>query len=195
MSADWGDDDDDDIPESGTDWRRARGIFIIAPLSGAAGERVARLQQQYDPKLARSSTPHVTLVGSSGVGPIRPDTTVDELRMRLEPITRATPPIELTFGAPMRFMQTNIISLPLDPNGVLRPLFERIRGSGLRFLPVRFSFSPHATLSFYPTLNRARERELLALRIPEPLMLDRLVLSLTDDPHPPRRLLELSLGG
>ncbi len=196
MSASWtDDDDDDDIPESGQDWRRARGIFVIAPMHGAAGEHITRLQEQYDPKLARSSKPHVTLVGSSGVGPIRPDTTVEVLRTRLEPILAAMAPVELTFGAPMRFMQTNIISLPLDPNGPIRQLFEGIRGSGLRFLPVRFSFSPHATLSFYQTLTRARERELLALRITEPLIIDRLELSLTDDPHPPRSLLELSLGG
>ena len=38
----------DDIPESGRDWRRPRGIFVVAPIGGAAGERIALLQARYD---------------------------------------------------------------------------------------------------------------------------------------------------
>lgn len=193
MTSGWN--DEDDIPASGRDWRRPRGIFIIAPIGGAAGERIAALQQRFDPKLARSSIPHVTLVGSSGAGPIVPSTTVAELRERLEPVVASLPPLELRFGPPERFPQTNIISLPLDPNGPVRSIYETLRTSGLRFLPVRFSFSPHATLSFYPTLTRERERELLAVRVTEPAIIDRLQLSLTDDPLPPRPLFELALGG
>ena len=194
----WNDDDGDDyddIPASGRDWRRPRGVFVVAPIGGAAGERIAALQARYDRKLARTGTPHVTLVGSSGAGPIAPGTSAAELRAAIEPVTRATPPLELNFGAPERFLQTNIVSLPLDPHGPIRTLFEAIRSSGLSFLPVRFSFTPHATISFYPTLTRERERELLALRVNEPVIIDRLQLSLTDDPQPPRHIMELPLGG
>src|SRR5690606_41262391 len=83
---------DDDIPEGGRDWRRPRGIFVIAPIGGAAGERITELQARYDRKLARSSKPHVTLVGSSGVGPIVPRTTREELRAALEPLAAPIPP-------------------------------------------------------------------------------------------------------
>lgn len=186
--------DDDDIPESGRDWRRPRGIFVIAPILGAAGERIAELQTRYDRKLARSSVPHVTLVGSSGVGPIVPNTTAEELRAALEPIAASIAPLTLHFEAPERFPQTNIVSLPLNPHGPVRTIFEAVRSSGLRFLPVRFPFSPHATINFYPTLTRERERELLAVRVPEPVVIDRLQLSLTDDPLPPRPLMELLMG-
>ena len=85
--------------------------------------------------------------------------------------------------------------LPLDPHGPLRELFERIRTSGLRFGPVRFAFTPHATLSYFPTLDRRRERQLLAERVPEPAIIDRLELSLTNDPQPPKKLFELPLEG
>ncbi len=186
---------EEDIPESGRDWRRPQGIFVLAPLGGEAGARIGELQRRYDPKLAALSVPHLTLVGSSGVGPVRPGTTEAELRAALEPITRTTPPLVLRFGLPKRFMQTNIVSLPLDPHGPLRELFERIRGSGLTFGPVRFAFTPHATLSYFPTLDRRRERELLAERVTAPARVDCIELSLTQDPQPPRRLFELPLLG
>ncbi|HEY0970132.1 MAG TPA: 2'-5' RNA ligase family protein [Gemmatimonadales bacterium] len=195
----WPDEDEygyeDDLPEGGRDWRRPQGIFVIAPIGGAAGERIADIQKRYDPKLAASQVPHVTLVGSSGVGPIQAGTGVDRLLEALEPIARSMAPITVRFSAPTRFMQTNIVSLPLDPNGPVRALYERIRSSGLSFLPARFAFTPHATLSYFPTLDRSRERELLALRVTEPAVVDRFELSLTDDPRPPRRLLELKLEG
>ena len=186
---------EEDIPESGRDWRRPQGIFVIAPLGGEAGERIAELQRRYDPKLAALSAPHLTMVGSSGVGPVRPGTTEAELRAALEPIARETPPLVLRFGPPRRFMQTDIVSLPLDPYGPLRDLFERIRTSGLSFGPVRFAFTPHATLSYFPTLDRRRERELLAERVSVPAVVDRLELSLTQDPQPPRKLFELRVAG
>lgn len=192
MSTQW---NDDDIPESGRDWRRPRGIFVIAPIGGAAGERIAELQRRYDRKLANSTEPHVTLVGSSGAGPIVPSTTEAELKAALQPLAASLSPVTVHFSKPERFPQTNIVSLPLDPHGPVRVIFEAVRSSGLRFLPVRFSFSPHATINFYPSLTRDRERDLLSLRVTEPVVIDRLQLSLTDDPLPPRRVMELMLQG
>ena len=186
---------EEDIPESGRDWRRPQGIFLIAPILGEAGEQIAELQRRYDPKLATLNRPHLTLVGSSGVGPVLPNTTEAELRAALEPVARSTPPMVLRFGPPTRFMQTNIVSLPLDPHGPLRDLYERIRTSGLRFGATRFAFTPHATLSYFPSLDRRRERELMATRVTAPALLDRIELSLTQDPQPPRKLFELRLEG
>jgi 2'-5' RNA ligase len=125
---------------------------------------------------------------------IAPDTPIDALRRALEPIAAATAPLTLPLRAPHRFPGTEIISLPLDPHGPLRALHDQIAASGLRFLPSRFSFSPHITLSYYPTLTRAREAELLAIRVEEPLVIERLQVYLTRDPQPSRRLLELTLA-
>ncbi|MBY0489288.1 MAG: 2'-5' RNA ligase family protein [Gemmatimonadaceae bacterium] len=171
------------------------GIFVLAELPGEAGARVRAIQQQYDPKLARLTPPHVTLVGSSGVGAIPTDTPVERIRAALEPIASSTAPMSLPFGAPHRFMQTDIVSLPLDPNGPLRALHERIARSGLPFKRARFQFSPHCTLSFYPTLTPARERELLALRVEEPAVIERLSVYLTRDPQPSKLLFDLRLTG
>lgn len=170
------------------------GIFILAELPGEAGELVRAWQQKFDPKLARLTPPHVTLVGSSGVGSIPTDTPVARIREALAPIAASTAPMALPFGLPHRFMQTNIVSLPLDPNGPLRTLHERIATSGLPFKRARFQFSPHCTLSFYPTLTPARERELLAVRLEHPARIEALQVYLTRDPQPSKLLFALPLS-
>lgn len=172
-----------------------RGIFVVAELAGAVREKVLAVQRWADPKLSNGSPPHITLVGSSGVGPIPPDTPAERLRALVEPITSSTPPITVRFGLPVRFMQTDIIVLPLDPHGPLRTLHERIATSGLTFPQARFPFSPHSTLSFFPRLTPAIERRLLRVRVIEPVIVDRIQFYLTMDPQPGRKLLELRLNG
>jgi 2'-5' RNA ligase len=189
------DGDDHEHPETGRPWRRAAGIFVLAEIGGAAGERIREIQRTYDPKLAASSAPHITLIGSSGAGLIAPSTTVEELRAAVGPIAAATKPLSLALDPPMRFMQTEIIVLPLSPHGPLRALHEAIRKSGLRFGRPRFAFSPHATLSFYPTLTTVARRELMTLRVCEPAIIERLDFSFSNDPQPPRTMLTLELGG
>ena len=93
----------------------------IAELGGEAGEQIKAINQQYDPRFARYKPPHVTITGSSGVGPIPGSITTVELWEKLSPITSSTAPMSLRFGPPMRFMQTEIVVLPLDPHGGLAP--------------------------------------------------------------------------
>ncbi|MDQ8162250.1 MAG: 2'-5' RNA ligase family protein [Gemmatimonadota bacterium] len=171
------------------------GIFVLAELPGDAGAMVRDIQQRFDPKLARLTPPHVTLVGSSGVGSMPTDTPVARIRAALEPIAATTAPMSLALGLPHRFMQTDIVSLPLDHNGPLRALHERIACSGLPFKQARFRFTPHCTLSFYPMLTPARERELLAVRVPAPAIIERLQVYLTRDPQPSKLLFEIALTG
>jgi 2'-5' RNA ligase len=173
----------------------AEGIFIIATIGVAAEGRVAAIQREFDPKLAANSPPHVTLAGSSGVGPICAPVSVDELRAALEPIAAATAPMVLPFQRPHRFMQTNIVVLPLDPHGPIRVLHERIAASGLPFERPRFAFTPHVTLSLYRTLGTDEVRRLLATRVSEPAVIERVSVQLTNDPQPSRTLLDLPLLG
>jgi len=173
----------------------AIGIYILIELPGPAGDRIAEVQRRYDPKLAAASRPHVTLVGSSGLGSIKAGTTLERLRDALEPIAATTPAMRLPFEPAHRFLQTDIVVLPLDPHGPLRELHERIGRTGLTFARSRFAFSPHATLSYYPTLTPQAARELLAVRVDDPAEISRLQVYLTRDPLPSRKLLELELTG
>lgn len=175
--------------------RTKSGIFIIAEIPGAEGERIARLQALYDPRLVRLGPPHVTIAGSSGMGPISPDTGLAELEERLGPIAAATAPIALSFGRPTRFMQTEIVVLPLDPHGPLRTLHERIKTSGLRAAPPRFFFTPHVTLSLYREQPRESLAALLRERFDTTVVIDRIECHLTKDTGESRQLLTLPLAG
>jgi 2'-5' RNA ligase len=175
--------------------RAKSGIFVFAPIGGDVGARIATLQRQYDPRLgALGQAPHVTLVGSSGMGPIAADTTRDELLERLEPIAASTAPITLRFGRPTRFMQTQIVVLPLDPHGPLRTLHERIKTAGFRSARPRFYFTPHVTLNLYRELPPELLATLLAERFDEPVTIDSLEAHLTRDTGESKELARWKLG-
>jgi 2'-5' RNA ligase len=171
------------------------GIFILAELPGEVADRVREINERYDPRLARYKPPHLTLTGSSGAGPIPPSVSVEDLRKKLEPITSDTAPITVSFQVPQRFMQTDIIVLPIEPHGPLRQLHDRIISSGLPFTRARYTFSPHSTLSLYQSLDAKAIRELLNTRLPEPFVIGAIQVYHTRDPQPSRKLLELPLTG
>lgn len=171
------------------------GIVILSELQGAVRDKVLDIQRRFDPKLAAAVPPHVTITGSSGIGPISSRTTETELRRALEPVARETPPMTLAFDKPMRFMQTNVVVLPLDPNGPLRALHDRIKGSGLLYEQPRFTFTPHVTLSFFRELSPEDARSLLALRFTDPVVVDRISAHRTVDVVRSRKVIELPLTG
>jgi 2'-5' RNA ligase len=148
------------------------GIIVMSELHGPLAERVIELQRRFDPRMAAELPPHVTIAGSSGMGPIVSSTTDDEVRRALESVAAATPPMTVSLQAPMQFMQSNVVVMQIDPNGPIRALHERIKSSGLSYEAARFTFTPHLTLSFYPELTRDRLRELRAFRVIEPLVID-----------------------
>lgn len=171
------------------------GIFITTELEGELGARVHALQMEFDPKMARALPPHITLTGSSGVGPLPPDTPKALLREKLAPVAARVAPITLNFGPPERFIGRNIVSLRLDPHGPLRALHEAIATCGLPFGPTRWPFTPHCTLNLYPELTPEKLRKMLAVRIAEPFTLRTLKVYHTREPQPPTLLLTLPLEG
>ena len=170
------------------------GLFIIAEIEGAAGKIIREINRKYDPRLARYKAPHVTITGSSGVGPLPGSVSTSEVQDKLAPITSSTEILSLELGNPLRFMQSDIIVLPLAPHGPLRVLHDRIATSGLPFQRARFTFSPHCTLSLYPTLTKETERELLSIRVRAPIIIDSITVYQTLDPQPSKKLLKLQLG-
>ena len=171
------------------------GIFVLVELPGEIADRIREINERYDPRLARYRPPHITLTGSSGAGPIPPSVTVDEIRGKLEPIAGTTMPITLSFLPPQRFMHTDIVVLPIEPHGPIRALHDGIVTSGLPFTKARYTFSPHATLSLYQSLDPKSIRELLKTRMPEPFVINAIQVYHTRDPQPSRKLLELQLTG
>ena len=171
------------------------GIFIIAEIDGEMGERIRALQLRFDPKMAREAPPHVTIFGSSGAGAIEPTTTVARLRAAIEPVAQTMAPLRLQFGSPLRVLQREIVVLPLDPHGPIRELHEKLKTSGLPFAAARYPFTPHCTLSFYPTITRESLRLMLSVRETAEWTLDTLRVYHTRNPQPPKLLFDAKLEG
>jgi 2'-5' RNA ligase len=152
------------------------GIVIVATLAGPVAERIHEIQERFDARMAAELPPHLTLIGSSGMGPISVRTTSEVLQSAIVPVTESTPPLLLRFQPPLRFMQSQVVVLPLDPNGPVRTLHERIaeriREARVVTERARFTFTPHCTLNLYRELSAPELRELLAVRIPEPVSVD-----------------------
>ena len=171
------------------------GIVVMSELRGEIAEWLLSIQRQYDPRLAAELPPHITITGSSGMGPISPATSDEGLRTALEPVAASMPPFEVRLQPPTRFMQSTVVVMAIDPNGPIRALHERIKSSGLTYDPPRFTFTPHCTLSFYPELAREKLRELLRVRFDGPVVIDSFqayrAVSLTRT----RKVLDLPLSG
>ncbi len=171
------------------------GIVVMFELTGALRERLRELHRLYDPRMAAELPPHITITGSSGMGPIAPETTDDELRRALLPVSLELSPFMVRLERPMQFMQSTVVVMPIEPNGPIRTLHERIKQCGLPYEAPRFTFTPHLTLSFYPELTRERLRELLRFRVPEPVMIDAIQAYRAVDLIRTTRVLDLPLGG
>jgi|SRR5579862_2223708 2'-5' RNA ligase len=171
------------------------GIIVMAELSGAAAASIGAMQARFDPRMARELPPHVTITGSSGMGPIPANTPLGELSAALNPIAGTTVPFDVTFGAPFQFMQSPVVVLPIDPHGPIRDLHERIRASGLSYEEPRFTFTPHCTLSFYPELPPPRLRELLRFRYADPVRIDAIQVYRATDTTASSRVQTFSLTG
>jgi 2'-5' RNA ligase len=170
------------------------GVVVMFELTGALGERLRALHARYDPRMAAELPPHITITGSSGMGPIASDTTDEALRIALEPVASEIAPFSVRLEPPMQFMQSTVVVMPIDPNGPIRALHERIKLSGLRYEAPRFTFTPHLTLSFYPQLARERLRELLRFRVDEPVLINAVQAYRAVDLTRTKRVLELPLG-
>jgi len=175
------------------------GIVVVAELTGPVAERIHAAQEQYDPRMAAELPPHLTLIGSSGMGPISVRTDPERLQEALLHGTRGTAPMTLSFEPPMRFMQSEVVVLPLDPNGPMRALHERL-ADGIRAAKIvterpRFTFTPHCTLSFYRELPPGLLRELLAMRVEDPITIDAVQAYRATGPSGTQRLFSLPLTG
>jgi 2'-5' RNA ligase len=171
------------------------GIVVMSELSGPVANRLREIQLVHDPRMAAELPPHITITGSSGMGPISPVTSDTELRVALEQVASTTAPLVVYLQPPMRFMQSTVVVMPIDPNGPIRALHERIRASGLSYEPPRFTFTPHCTLSFYPQLSRDALRELLRSRINEPVVIDSIQAYRAIDLTRTQKVLDLKLSG
>jgi 2'-5' RNA ligase len=120
---------------------------------------------------------------------------VAALRDALLPVGAVTPALQLTFQPPLRFIDRDIVVLPIDPHGPIRALHERLKMTGLSHAIARYPFTPHCTLSFYPQLTADAVRLLMAVRVSQPFTVEHLRVYHTRAPQPPVHLFDVPLTG
>ena len=171
------------------------GIVVIAELTGPVADAIHAVQQRYDPRMAAELPPHLTLIGSSGMGPISVRTPPEAIREALAPVAQSTAPIAIRFDAPMQFMQSKVVVLPVDPHGPIRALHEamaeRIRAARIVTERARFTFTPHCTLNFYRELPAEAVRKLLAMRFIETVRIEAVQAYRSTGPAGTERLFSL----
>lgn len=167
----------------------------MSELHGPIAEELREIQQRFDPRMVAELPPHITISGSSGMGPISPETSDEVLRSALGPVAAQIARFSVRLQPPKRFMQSTVVVMEIDPNGPIRALHERIKMAGLSYEQPRFTFTPHCTLSFYPELSRDRLRELLRIRISEPVTIDSIQAYRAIDLTRTQKVLDLPLGG
>jgi 2'-5' RNA ligase len=170
------------------------GIFITIEVEGAMAARIHAVQERFDPRLAREFPPHVTLIGSSGAGPIAPDSDRAALRDAITRVAIAMRAFEVRFQPALRFIGREIVVLPIDPHGPIRSLHEALKTSGVRHEAARWPFTPHCTLNYYTTLTPTSLQALLQVREPDPWPVRALRVYHTRDGAPPRHLFDAPLG-
>lgn len=171
------------------------GIVILAELEPDLRDRILAIQRRFDPRLAGLLPPHVTITGSSGMGPIPLRTSMRQLEDALRKVGEATAPMTLAFRRPMQFMQSQVVVLPLDPHGPIRELHDRLLTSGLPYEQPRFTFTPHVTLNLFRELRRDELRELLTVRVEDPVRIQRIAAYRTTGPASVRRVVDMPLSG
>ena len=77
----------------------------------------------------------------------------------------------------------------------LTELHDRLLTSGLQYEQPRFTFTPHVTLNLFRELPADALRELLQVRIDEPVRIDRIAAYRTSGPTGTKRLIEVTLTG
>ena len=169
------------------------GIVILAELQPPLREEILAIQRRFDPRLAGQLPPHLTITGSSGMGPIPVETPVAELEAALKRVAAATPAMTLPLGRPMQFMQSQVVVLPLRPHGPIRELHDRLLTSGLPYEQPRFTFTPHVTLNLFRELPRGELRDLLAVRVETPLTISTIAAYRTSGPASVEKVAEARL--
>src|SRR3954471_18105972 len=103
----------------------------MSELRGDLAARVLEIQRRVDPRMAAELPAHATITGSWGMAPIPPAVSDEALCTALEPVALATKPFTVRLQPPMRFMQSTVVVMQIDPNGPIRALHERIKLSGV----------------------------------------------------------------
>lgn len=138
-------------------------IVLVLPESVASAIHNIRVEQGDD--FQASMPEEITVIGSSGVGPIAQDQDPDELFKVIDEIAASTPPIIVSFDKAHRFPGTDIVVMKLKDDAVIRSLHQRFVDSGIKFQNSDFPYEPHCTIRSKSPLTDQEMEKLSNLKI------------------------------
>jgi 2'-5' RNA ligase len=169
-----------------------RNTYIVLDLPEPTASTIHNIRAKLGDDFQASMPNEITIVGSSGVGPIAQDQDPDEFFKIVGVIAASTPPITVSFDKTHRFPGTDIVVMQLKDGTLIRSLHQRFVESGIKFQDTDFTYEPHCTLRSKSPLTDREMEELSRLKIEGDFTLQ--TLSIYRMPPPGELLHAVQLG-
>jgi 2'-5' RNA ligase len=142
-----------------------RNTYIVLDLPKSIASTIHKIRAEQGDDFQASMPNEITVVGSSGVGPIAQDQDPDEFFKIIDEIAATTPPITVSFDKVHRFPGTDTVVMKLKNETLIQSLHQRFVESGIKFQDIDFAYEPHCTLRSKSPLTDQEMEELSKLKI------------------------------
>ena len=168
--------------------------YVVLELPELFAGRITAFRKRYDPDGARLPA-HITLLGSSGVGPIQPGTTVRKIENELKKKLASIEPIRFQFQEICCFPETCIYWLRPNREEVFARYHRVLSTMDVNCLDSPHPYRPHCTLSTREKLEVEIKAKIEREDFPrEEILLETLsVLEISAKPFVARRLISRRL--
>ncbi|GBF07488.1 hypothetical protein DAERI_150006 [Deinococcus aerius] len=150
-------------------------MFIVLEIDEPVRTQVIQLRKSCKDAFRASLPAEITLTGSSGVGPLTLEQSIEDIATALDKVAADTPRFQAQFGPMLRFPETDLFVLTLRDETPFHALHDQLTRSGLQFKPSAFPFKPHCTVSGNPVTAEEAARR-LQLTLPAAFTLSMLAL-------------------
>lgn len=149
--------------------------YIVLDLPETTSEYIANIRTLFKDSFRMALPTEITIAGSSGLGIIDSNQSLQDVIDSVEQIASKTKPINASFREVSRFPNTDLFFLSLKDEGPFLDLHQSFLNSGIRFLENPFPYKPHCTLCSRP-LSEQEIHDLTSIKDFHPFALDSLSL-------------------
>lgn len=145
-----------------------RQTYVVVELPEELWQPILELRRKYEPWRAKLPV-EITLLGSSGTGPIQEGTDRELVIREVERVLAGSAPPIVQFDSINVFPSTGLYHFAIKDSTGLIELHEKLRGVSLPLSQSLFPFTPHCTLCDLSEFDGNREaaiEEILSLSVP-----------------------------
>ncbi len=140
--------------------------YIVLEIPSPVREVVQSMRDSLGTPAARLPI-EITVAGSSGIGPIPPETNKRDTEDRLKLALKGLKSFQTRFQEARRFPNTNIFYLKPKERRPFDRIHEALKITGIPFGSNPWPYNPHCTLRGGPMNDRATAEEILNLPVPK----------------------------